>query len=264
MKRIGVAAVAAFCGMAAGAACTVESMTDDAMKAATETREFVSTNDFKLGYRIHLPSEPAGKPLVLLMHGLGEVGNDNFIQLKNGGPQLLNYISEPGHEAVLIAPQCPTGHRWMECHPWEVPPRWTVTPEPAKPIAAVLELVEKTVKEFGLDGARIYVTGMSMGGFATWELITRRPNLFAAALPVCGGGDPDMAARLLRVPIWVTHNRDDTVVNPQFNRNMMKAFWDLGAKNVRYTEFWEGGHDAWNPTYGRREILDWLFSRRRW
>ena len=251
-------------GAKAVARAPVVPLDREAMKKATVAKEFTAKDGFKLGYRLHLPAETKERPLVVMMRGLGEIGNDNFGQLALGAPQLLGYITEKGHEAVFLAPQCPTGHTWMECKPWTQPAPWKSTEKAARPIEAVIELIESVANEYHVNRARIYVTGMSMGGFATWELILRKPGLFAGAVPVCGGGDPAMAEKLLRVPIWTTHNMRDPAVKAAFSRATVAAFWTLNAKNIRYTEYWKEGHDAWTETYSDREILDWLFSQRRW
>lgn len=266
MKKLLVAAAVVAMGICAFAnPDVVEGVSMERMLEVTTAESFTGSTGLTLGYRKYVPAEVTeGEklPLVVLMHGLGEIGTNNVRQLVNGGPQLLAYIANQGHKAVFIAPQCPSGHLWMECKPWQMYP-WKLQDQVATPIATALELIEKTIKDEPVDPSRVYVTGMSMGGFATWELITRRPDLFACAVPICSGGDPAQAAKLKDLPIWTTHCADDGVVKPEFNRDMVKGFWDIKARNIRYTEFWKGGHNAWTPTLSDRAVLNWMFAQKK-
>ena len=215
----------------------VKRLTPEQMTAMTEAKSFTASNGLTLGYRQHLPKDLTKKhPLLVLMHGAGEVGDDNFKQLHNAAPFILGYIAEgTGHEMVFLAPQCPAGHKWMEESVWEKKSH-TFTPEPKKPIAAAIELIEHAIKTLPVDPDRVYVAGLSMGGFATWDILIRRPDLFAAAMPVCGGGDPASVTPALKsLPIWATHAVNDTCVSPSYARGMVEAFWKMNAANVRYT-----------------------------
>ena len=263
MKNITVL-LAATLVLGAFAGSEVRRLTDDQMKSMTEERSFTASNGMKLGYRVHLPADKTKKyPLLVLMHGAGETGDDNFKQLKNGAPYILGYIAEgEKHECVFIAPQCPAGHRWMEEEVWKKPSH-TFTEKPAAPLAAAIELIENAIATLPVDPDRVYLTGLSMGGFATWDILARRRDLFAAAIPVCGGGDPAYASKLLDLPIWVTHALNDACVSVSYPRSMMTEFWRLGAKNIRYSEYWDGGHWIWDPTYRDRQYLNWLFSKSR-
>ena len=243
----------------------VKRLTPEQMAAMTEAKSFTASNGLTLGYRQHLPKDLTKKhPLLVLMHGVGEVGNDNFKQLHNAAPFILGYIAEgTGHEMVFLAPQCPAGHKWMEESVWEKKSH-TFTPEPKKPIAAAIELIEHAIKTLPVDPDRVYIAGLSMGGFATWDILIRRPDLFAAAMPVCGGGDPASVTPALKsLPIWVTHAVNDTCVSPGYARGMVEAFWKMNAANVRYTEFHEGGHWVWDPTFRDRRFLNWLLKQNR-
>ena len=261
-----MALMMAMAALALGAwAADVKKMSDDDMKAMTEELSFTASNGLKLGYRRHLPADKSKKyPLIVLMHGAGEVGDDNFKQLKNAAPFILGYIAEgASHEMVFIAPQCPRGHFWMEEQVWNKKSH-KFTPRPAKPIAAAIELVEDAVKTLPVDPDRVYIAGLSMGGFATWDVIIRRPELFAAAIPVCGGGDPaSIGPEMKGLPIWATHAVNDNIVSPSFARGMVGAFWDMKAANIRYTEFHDGGHGVWDRTFRDRQFLDWLLKQNR-
>jgi predicted peptidase len=126
----------------------------------------------------------------------------------------------------------------------------------------LLGLIDSLEKTLPIDKSRIYVTGLSMGGYGTWDLISRRPERFAAAVPVCGGGDEGQAANAAKVPVWAFHGGKDGVVIPERSRNMVEALKTAGA-TPKYTEYPEVGHDSWNKAYADPEMMKWLFSQKR-
>jgi predicted peptidase len=126
----------------------------------------------------------------------------------------------------------------------------------------VLDLMDDFIASNPVDPDRVYVTGPSMGGFGTWDAIQRRPERFAAAVPVCGGGDATLAKQIARVPVWAFHGARDPVVNPKRSRDMIAALKAAGAK-PRYTEYENVAHSAWIPAYADDEMFKWLFSQRR-
>jgi predicted peptidase len=101
-----------------------------------------------------------------------------------------------------------------------------------------------------------------MGGFGTWSLIAEKPELFAAAAPICGGGDLNKAEKMTKIPIWAFHGDADTVVKPELSRNMIKAIEKAGGK-PKYTEYPGVGHDSWSQTYSNPEFIEWLFSHKK-
>jgi len=126
----------------------------------------------------------------------------------------------------------------------------------------VLDLIEALCNEYRIDKARIYLTGVSMGGYGTWDLISRRPELFAAAIPVCGGGDPAQAEKLAKLPIGAFHGDADPLVPVERPRDMIAAIKKAGGEPT-YTEYKGVGHDAWTPTYRDNKVLDWLFEQKK-
>ena len=126
----------------------------------------------------------------------------------------------------------------------------------------VIELLDSMLLNDSVDPDRVYVTGLSMGGFGTFDLIARRPTLFAAAVPLCGGGDPSPTKirRLLRMPMWVVHGTEDKSVNINRSREMVKALEAAGAA-PRYSELAGFGHNIWDATYGDIELYNWMFSQ---
>lgn len=125
----------------------------------------------------------------------------------------------------------------------------------------VLELVEKMLRDHpDIDPKRVYITGLSMGGFGTFDLLMRRPDLFAAGLPVCGGGDPRFAKKIKDIPLWIFHGGLDDVVMPRCSRQIVNALKKING-NVKYTEYSTMYHDIWNVTYYNPAVLEWLFAQ---
>lgn len=238
---------------------------EDAVKpeALFEARELKYDDGNVLRYRLLVPENyDASKkyPLVLFLHGAGERGNDNRRQLIHGMGDLVRPVMRKQHPAIVVAPQCPQGKRWVEV-PWDADSH--SHPERAsEPMTLILKLLEELPEEFSIDQDRIYVTGLSMGGFGTWDLLTRKPELAAAAIPICGGGDPEHVARYKDVPIWVFHGGSDEVVDVKRSREMVEALKAAGGRPI-YTEYPSVGHNSWAPTYGNRAVWDWLFAQRK-
>lgn len=129
-------------------------------------------------------------------------------------------------------------------------------------MALTIGLLQKLQATLPVDTARIYITGLSMGGFGTWDIVQRMPNTFAAAMPVCGGGDTEMANAIKNVPIWVFHGGSDNVVKTSRSRDMIAALKKAGGKPL-YTEYKGVGHVCWGQTYANKEVLNWLFGQRK-
>ena len=261
MKTISTVA-AAIMSMSATAALpprASESVTNAA--AVTEAKTYANAAGASLNYRFHAPAkvEPGRRyPLVLFLHGAGERGADNAMQLVHGVWPILSYMKAKGIEGYLVAPQCPGGQQWVDT-PWNL----LAHKMPAKPSAAMalaMELLDKTIKEFPVDARRVYVTGISMGGYGTWDIVQRNPGLFAAAMPVCGGGDVSLAWKIRSVPIWVFHGDRDTAVPFVRSRQMVSALWQCDG-NVRYREYPGVGHNCWVATYADQTVLDWFFGQ---
>jgi predicted peptidase len=214
--------------------------------------------DFKgLKYRLFKPDAIEGKiPLVLFLHGAGERGDDNLAQTRHGVKAFTARRAK--HPHVLVAPQCPKDKKWSDVN-WQAMSH--TTPEkPSEPMALVMELLDVLPKELPIDPKRIYVTGLSMGGYGTWDLLARRPELFAAAVPVCGGGDETSAASFAKVPQWIFHGDKDGVVKPERSRNMVEALKKAGG-DPKYTEYPGVGHNAWDKAYADPALFEWLFAR---
>lgn len=219
----------------------------------------------KLNYRLFKSKEmKEGEkyPLVLTFHGSSSCGDDNISQLKErrGPLEIMDYTERKSVKAFILSPQCPSGQAWVNT-PWYGKSH-TMPKDPAFAMKMTLALLDKLIKDLPIDKSRIYVTGLSLGGFGTWDVIQRKPTLFAAAMPVCGGGDTAEAAALKKMPIWIFHGDNDTVVYTKRSRDMFKALKNVGAK-VQYTEYKNTGHDSFTETYKNDRVLDWFFSQKK-
>jgi predicted peptidase len=199
-------------------------------------------------------------PLVVFLHGAGERGADNERQLRHGIPQFAARANREKFPCFLIAPQCPLNQRWVEVD-WSAD-RHTQPTEIGDAGRLTIELIEASLKELTIDPQRVYITGLSMGGFGAWDLIARRPDLFAAAAPVCGGGDEATAEKIRHIPIWAFHGARDTAVMPTRSRNMIAAVECVGG-TPRYTEYPDVGHYSWDEVYRDPALFDWLFKQRK-
>lgn len=216
-----------------------------------------------LPYRLMKPAKEEKDtvyPLVIFLHGAGERGTENETPLVHGVKEFAKPSAREQFPCFLIAPQCPEGKRWVEVD-WSARSH-TMPKTPSDPMKLLLGLIDSLEKTLPIDKSRIYVTGLSMGGYGTWDLISRRPERFAAAVPVCGGGDEGQAANAAKVPVWAFHGGKDGVVIPERSRNMVEALKTSGA-TPKYTEYPEVGHDSWNKAYADPEMMKWLFSQKR-
>jgi predicted peptidase len=232
--------------------------------AAYAAKTFQSDSG-SLPYRVMSPAslDPGKKyPLVLFLHGAGERGDDNQIQLVHGASEFAKRRED--YPAFVIFPQCPKEKRWVESS-WDLPTgRGEFADEPAISMQLALELVDSFTNEHPVDPDRIYVTGLSMGGQGTWFAAATQPKRFAAMLEVCGGGDPTWADRYAGLPIWAFHGQVDNVVPISRGREMIAALAEAGHHpELRYVEYPNVAHNSWTQTFARDDIYQWLFSQRR-
>ena len=233
-------------------------------------KEYISTSGDTLIYRLLEPENmTAGTryPLVIFLHGVGERGSDNQAQLVHGGNMFLNPKVRDEHPAYIMYPQCPETAAWSNTHRSENEPpenksRFPMAPEITAPMQSLIELIEGFAGQDDIDISRIYVMGLSMGGMGTFDLICRRPDLFAAAVPICGGVNPQRIANVnpdLKISIY--HGDKDNAVSVDFSREVYKALKAIG-KEPRYIEFPGCGHNAWDPALNDPELLNWMFSQK--
>ena len=245
--------------LAASGIVTPALQADDGFAAQT----YKPADANSINYRIHTPEgmdAKASYPLVLFLHGAGERGDDNSSQLLHGARAILAYSIKNNQPVIIVVPQCPPNQQWVDA-PWGADSH-TMSKDPAPPMRRVIELLNVTLAKLPVDKARVYVTGLSMGGFGTWDLIQRLPTRFAAAMPVCGGGDTQLAKAIKEVPIWAFHGGNDTIVMTQRSRAMIAALKEAGGK-PSYTEYPGVDHNAWTQTYADDAVLKWLFDQLR-
>lgn len=222
--------------------------------------KYVNAHGDTLNYRQLVSDyDPVSKyPLVIFLHGSGERGDDNESQLKWG---VMNFASDQimkMHRPIVIAPQCPKNMTWGNFSDKNM----SLEQLPTEPMKLLIELINQTILKFPVDTNRIYITGLSMGGFGTFDAISRYPNLFAAAVPVCGGGDVTKAQVFSHIPIWIFHGAMDGTVNPALSRNMVEALTKAGA-HPGFTQYPETGHFSWIAAYSDTMMMEWLFKQRK-
>ena len=223
--------------------------------------QYIDNKD-TLNYRMLIPDyNPSRKyPLVLFLHGAGERGADNDAQLKWGVTQFATDENMSRFPAIVIAPQCPAGAGWANVN--RTDNGFSFKSEPSRSMEMVLALVDEVIGALPVDTSRIYITGLSMGGFGTFHAISLRPDLFAAALPVCGGGDLNDVGKYADLPIWVVAGAEDSVVSPQLSIDIVNELMRLG-KSPGYTQYPEVGHFSWLMVYRDPLILSWLFRQQK-
>jgi len=211
-----------------------------------------------LNYRLLFPDSDTLRkyPLVIFLHGSGERGNDNEAQLKWG---VANFATDQNmmlHPALVIAPQCPEKMSWSNFSRSDMKLQST----PTKPMELLIGLIHQLSKTMPVDTNRIYITGLSMGGYGTYDAIERYPNLFAAALPVCGAGDTSMVNVIKHIPIWIVHGAEDPAVNSLYSLHMFGALTRAGA-HPGFTQYPEVGHFSWLGAYSDPRIMEWMFRQ---
>lgn len=230
----------------------------DDMKAAVHEKDGVT-----LPYRWTKTGESGSPALVLFLHGAGERGTDNKSQTRHGVPDLLKWLEANKETAVVVAPQCNPDVWWADLSGnFREPGEGTLNKEPSAMMSGVFAIVDKLAKENKVDPARIYVTGLSMGGFGSFAAVAYRPDFFAAAIPICGGGDSKTVEKMKKVPFHIFHGGADDVVPPACSRVMAEALKKAGAK-VEFTEYPGVNHDSWTQTYGNDQVWKWLFSQKK-
>lgn len=185
-------------------------------------------------------------PLILFLHGLGECGNGNLDKVKvHGPPKIVQQQAE--FPFVVISPQCPRPKNHYRAA-WQQD--------------QLVQLVDQVVGQLHVDRRRVYVTGLSMGGYGTWRLAATYPDRFAAAVPICGGGKPAFAKALAKLPIWCFHGARDNVVPVSQSEEMVAAVKAAGG-NAKLTIYPKAGHNSWTATYDNPELYKWLLAQRR-
>jgi predicted peptidase len=235
-----------------------------------EKKVYASASGQQLPYRILYPENydrTKKYPLILVLHGGGERGNDNEKQLTHGAKLFLTEENRKNFPAIVIFPQCPTESYWGNVQIDRSTSPITLTFDYSKPETVALQsaiaLVKEVIKEEGVDKKRIYITGLSMGGMGTFEAVYRNPKLFAAATPICGGGDvARYDKRVAKIPFRVFHGSVDAVVDVKESQKMVEKLKTLKA-SVYYTEYPNVNHNSWDNAFAESDFLSWMFSKKR-
>ena len=253
MPRI-LSVLVAVAGLAGGTLCECRAQSDT-VKPPTrspqyERNEFTSQDGTKLAYWLMTPEKIDPKktyPLVLALHGRG--GNTEAATV------LASAEMRQKHPCFVMAPAVSRKEVWADPDDSRKPPH-------TQRITIALEAVDAVKKANPIDPSRVYVTGQSMGGFGTFGALAASPRTFAAAMPVCGGWNPDDAAKMKDVPIWVFHGDADRTVPVERSRKMVEAIKRSGGE-IKYTEYPGVGHNSWSKTYASSDAWNWLFTQRR-
>jgi predicted peptidase len=213
-----------------------------------------TTHTIELNYLLFLPvgyKADTGKkwPLILFLHGAGERGSDIWKVAVHGPPK--HVATHPDFPFIVVSPQCPEGRIWSN--------------------ESLLALLEEVMAHHAVDPARVYLTGLSMGGYGTWELGLSHPDKFAAIVPICGGGElitvllsnGTKSAALKSLGVWAFHGGKDPVVPVSESQRMVDLLKKTGVTDTRLTIYPDAGHDSWTETYSNPELYEWLLKHER-
>ena len=203
----------------------------------------------KLDYELYLPpdyvKDDAKKwPLIVFLHGSGERGHDVAAVKKHGPPKIVEAKDSPlSGRFIVVSPQCPEKQWWKTDD--------------------LNALLDDVMAKYHVDADRVYLTGLSMGGFGTWAWAVHDPGRFAAIAPMCGKGDPTKADQIRNMPIWNFHGEKDNTVPIKNSEEMVEAVKATGNKEVKFTRYPDAGHDCWTRSYANPELYDWFLAHKR-
>lgn len=219
-------------------------MAEDAAPGKQVETSLSTSDGGSISYLLYLPGnyDPAkdALPLVLFLHGRGESNGPLSIVAKWGPP----LMAAKGEELpfILVSPQCPREDSWS-------------SPAQQK---RLVELLDHVTASHKVEPTRVYLTGLSMGGYGSWRLAADHPDRFAAVVPVCGGGKPEDAQKLKALPIWVFHGDKDSAVPIAKSIEMVDAIKAAGSEKIRFTTLEHIGHNSWSAAYATPELYEWM------
>lgn len=238
--------------------------------ALYKKKVFTNKKGENLPYRILFPEgydKNKTYPLVLFLHGAGERGDDNAFQLAWGAEMFLEENNRKKFPVIVVFPQCAKGDYWakVKSRKRKNPSKRFKFPlnlgKPTQGFRLAHGLVQQLIREEAVDVKRLYIAGLSMGGMGTFEMLARFPGKFAAAMPICGGGNPNHTIHYAKnTAIWIFHGSADSVVGVRYSRKMAKQLKKFGA-NVKYSEYEGVGHDSWRNAFAEPDFLEWMFSK---
>ncbi len=245
--------VTALCGLLFPPFCTFSRAEEKPVPGSQVARQMQVKSGGKevtVRYWQFVPKDYDGEksfPLMLFLHGAGERGN-NLDKVKQWGPpKIVGKLKT--FPFVVISPQCPGG-TW-----WNIEALYQLVGG----VAGISKVDSGSLK---IDRRRMYVTGLSMGGFGSWLLMDRYPKLFAAGMPICGGGNAATAKNLVNIPIWAFHGGADRVVKPELSKLMIEKIEKAGGKKAKLTIYPGVGHNSWSRAYANEEVYKWLLSHK--
>lgn len=234
--------------------------------SAFESKLFIAGKD-TLRYRILYPEnykKNRAYPLVMFLHGAGERGNDNAAQLTHGAALFLKPENRKYFKSIVIFPQCPSNTSWSKFKRTDGKITTDSESDPPIPQQLVKALMDSLLLNRHVLERQVYLGGLSMGAFGSYDMLTRYPDYFAAAFPICGIGDiPLLVQKAKDVPMWIFHGEKDPVVSPEPNRELYKALMTAGAIDVTYSEYPGVGHDSWTNAFAEPKLLPWVFSHKK-
>lgn len=222
---------------------------DAALPIGTQVEQSLAVSDGgNIPYLLYLPenysADGPAVPLMLFLHGRGESNGPLSIVAKWGPPRRLE--AGESMKYLVVSPQCPRESFWSADDQQ----------------TRLLELLAHIRNTYHIDEDRIYLTGLSMGGFGTWRLASDHPEMFAAAVPVCGAGDPNKVSNLVKLPIWAWHGTEDNAVPFQKSVEMVEAIKNAGGTRTRFTSLEHIGHASWQAAYQSGDLYQWLDQQR--
>ena len=223
---------------------------------------FVDSLNHKMPYRLLSPTRiEKGEmyPLVIFLHGAGERGDDNISQLEHGSAIFSDTVNAEKYPSFVLFPQCKKKF-WTEGVTQKTFMPGAKTPPISTTETTLMSLIHNIIANNPIDINRIYIIGLSMGGIATYDLVCRYPQLFAAAIPICGAVNPDRLPKARDVNFLIFHGEDDDEVPIICGREAYKALEEAGAK-VEYVEFPGVGHECWDCAFDYPSLLPWLYSQ---
>lgn len=222
--------------------------------------------NYSMPYRLFIPSDydpNKSYPLVLFLHGAGERGSDNNLQVtaNNGATRWAETENQNKYPCFVLAPQCPGGRQWVNTS-WLLGSYSIDNIPVSTEIRMVKDMIDGLKTEYSIDASRLFITGLSMGAYGTWDFILRYPTMFKAAICMAGAGDPTKASLLGTMPIWAFHSNDDGAVPVTGSRDMVNAINALGFndRSQFYSEYYNQGHFAINTALVEPNLVNWMFT----
>ncbi|WOD45187.1 prolyl oligopeptidase family serine peptidase [Hwangdonia lutea] len=238
-----------------------------AQHEAMYSKELYISQSDTLQYRMMMPKDfddSKQYPIILFLHGAGERGSDNKAQLVHGSKLFASDENREKFPAIVIFPQCPKNSYWANAridrstNPLKI--EFPLDIEPTKPLNLVMQLMDEISAKPYVNKNKIYIGGLSMGGMGTFEMVYRKPQFFAAAISICGAGNPEATKAYAKTtPFWVFHGANDNVVNPLASVNMVEGMLKNGGK-PNFTLYANDNHNSWDSAFAEPQFLPWLFS----